>query len=91
MCVSTPEDTTRAEVRNQVSAGFFEMLRGYLLKEMIACADDFVEEARMDLDGGGFYLSPEDGSYVDRMEKPAHEILVTPHIFGLTRELAFIG
>lgn len=87
VCIA-PKDTTRAEVRTQVSGGFFDMHRGFLLKELIAVQTTFAEEAQWTLDGGGFYLSSEDGSYVDRMEKPAHEILATPHIFGLTRELA---
>ena len=87
VCV-TPEDAKRADVRNQVSAGFFESFRGYLLKEMIALQAVFVEELGWIADGGGLFLSPRNGAYTDEMEKPASELLVAPHVFGLTRELA---
>ena len=53
-----PEDAKRADVRNQVSAGFFESFRGYLLKEMIALQATFVEEVHWIADGGGLFLSP---------------------------------
>ena len=63
VCV-TPEDAKRADVRNQVSAGFFESFRGYLLKEMIALQATFVEEAGWIADGGGLFLSSRNGEYV---------------------------
>lgn len=87
LCID-PKDTKRAEVRTQVSAAFFEMHRGFRLNELIALQATFQEEPGWIMDGGGFFLNPVDGSYVSSMEEFANDILSTPHIFGLTRELA---
>jgi hypothetical protein len=83
-----PEETKRPEVRTQVSGVFFEMHRGFLLKELIGLQATFPEEAYWILDGGALSLSIRNGSYVDEMDKPPNELLMVPHVFGLTRELA---
>ena len=87
LCID-PRDTSRAEVRTQVSGAFFEAHRGFRLNELIALQATFLEEASWIMDGGGFFLNAADGSYASTMDKSADEILAFPHIFGLTRELA---
>jgi len=87
LCIH-PEDTRRAEVRTQVSAGFFEAHRGFLLKELIALQASFAEEPGWIVDGGALMLNPADGRYADPTEKADAAILWTPHVFGLSRELA---
>jgi hypothetical protein len=82
------KDTQRNEVRNQVSAAFFEMHRGFRLKELIGLQATFLEEAGWTMDGGAFFLSPTNGSYVKTIDMPPDRVLATPHVFGLTRELA---
>jgi hypothetical protein len=82
------KDARRNEVRTQVSAAFFEMHRGFRLNEIIGLQASFLEEAGWTMDGGAFFLSPENGSYVNTIDMPPDKVLTTPHIFGLTRELA---
>lgn len=40
------------------------------------------------MDGGGLFLDPTNGSYVDTIGKRSAELLIEPHIFGITRDLA---
>lgn len=87
LCIDT-KDTRRNEVRTQVSAAFFEMHRGFRLKELIGLQATFLEEPGWTMDGGAFFLSPTNGSYANRIDISPDEVLATPHVFGLTRELA---
>jgi hypothetical protein len=87
LCVDT-KDTRRNEVRTQVAAAFFEMHRGYRLKELIALQAAFLEEPGWNMDGGAFFLSPVNESYLNTVDISPDRILATPHVFGLTRELA---
>ena len=87
LCIDT-KDTRRNEVRTQVSAAFFEMHRGFRLKELIGLQATFSEEPGWTMDGGAFFLSPANGSYVNTIDMSPDKVLETPHVFGLTRELA---
>ena len=87
LCIDT-KDTRRNEVRNQVSAAFFEMHRGFRLKELIGLQATVLEEPGWTMDGGAFFLSPTNGSYVNTIDMSPDKVLATPHVFGLTRELA---
>ena len=87
LCIDT-KDTRRDEVRSQVSAAFFELHRGFRLKELIGLQASFLEELGWTMDGGAFFLSPANGSYVNTIDMSPDKILATPHVFGLTRELA---
>jgi DNA-binding CsgD family transcriptional regulator len=40
------------------------------------------------MDGGAFFLSPVNGSYVETISMSPDKVLATPHVFGLTQELA---
>jgi len=82
------KDAQRNEVRAQVSAAFFEMHRGFRLNEIIALQVTFIEEAGWTMDGGAFFLNPANGSYVNTIGIAPEKVLATPHVFGLTRELA---
>ena len=62
LCIDT-KDTRRTDVRAQVSAAFFEIHRGFRLKELIGLQAVFLEEASWTMDGGAFFLSPANGSY----------------------------
>lgn len=87
LCID-PKDAIRAEVQSQVTAGFFDAHRGFLLKELIALQGAFAEEPDWIVDGGGLLLNPTTGEYVDPTEKPGASILATPHVLGISRELA---
>ena len=87
LCIDT-KDTRRDEVRSQVSAAFFELHRGFRLKELIGLQASFLEEPGWTMDGGAFFLSPANGSYVNTIDMSPDKVLATPHVFGLTRELA---
>ncbi|HKV78639.1 MAG TPA: hypothetical protein VJP02_10885 [Candidatus Sulfotelmatobacter sp.] len=82
------KETLRNEVRAQVSAAFFEMHRGFRLKELVGLQSTSVEEPGWTLDGGAFFLSPSSGSYRNTIDVSPDKVLATPHVFGLTRELA---
>ena len=74
----------------QVSGAFVECHRGYLLKEMIALQATFPEEAQWIADSGSLLLDPVNGKYLSFQAWDAAMIISTPHVFGLTRELAFM-
>src|SRR5205823_5939541 len=40
------------------------------------------------IDGGGLFLNSANGLYVDTIGTPSAQLLMEPHILGLTRELA---
>jgi hypothetical protein len=88
LCIDD-KDTRRNEVRTQVSAAFFEMHRGFRLKELIGLQATFLEEPGWTMDGGAFFLSSANGSYVNTIDMSPDKVLATPHVFGLTRELAY--
>ena len=87
LCIDA-KDTRRDEVRTQVSAAFFDMHRGFRLKEFIGLQATVLEEPGWTMDGGAFFLSPTDGSYINTFDMSPDKVLATPHVFGLTRELA---
>lgn len=47
-----------------------------------------IEAMEGQIRSGGMYFSPVHRRYVDSVDKPLQEIIVEPHIIGLTRELA---
>jgi DNA-binding NarL/FixJ family response regulator len=68
-------------------AAFVAEHRGFLLKEVVAQGRS-VEAMEGAIRSGGLYFSPDHRCYVDSLEKPLHEVVAEPHLFGLTRELA---
>lgn len=87
LCIN-PKDTQRNEVRTQVLTAFFDMHRGFRLNELIGLQATFLEEPGWTMDGGAFFLSPSSGSYVKTIDMSSDKVLSTPHVFGLTRDLA---
>jgi hypothetical protein len=80
-------DIERVEVWTELMTAFLDHHRGFLLKELVAQGEspEHMEGMR---NTGGFLLNPEDGSYRDFKGKALHDILLEPHIVGLTREMA---
>ena len=81
------EDRYRLEVQNPVLTAFVEVHRGYFLKEMFFQAEN-AQHVEMVVNTGGLVLSPTGCGYLDFMDQKAQEVIVNPHVFGLTRELA---
>jgi hypothetical protein len=81
------EDIQRVEVWNELMAAFFKYHRGYLLKELVAQG-----ESEADLQAvrntGGLLWHGSDGRYGDFWDEDLNNLLRTPHIHGMTRELA---
>jgi DNA-binding NarL/FixJ family response regulator len=68
-------------------AAFVGEHRGFLLKELIGYGMS-LDALEGTLRSGGLLFSPVNGRYVDSVDRPLQEILVKPHVVGLTRELA---
>lgn len=81
------EDIARVEIWNELMLAFLEYHRGFLLKELVAQG-----ESMQHLEGirntGGFLLKSGDVCFGDFDGKPFQELLLEPHIVGLTREMA---
>ena len=85
-----PEEAKRDDVRMQVAGAFIECHRGYLLKEIIALQATFPQEAQWIADSGSLLLDAVDGKHVSFHPEDAERTIAAPHVFGLTRELAFM-
>jgi DNA-binding CsgD family transcriptional regulator len=68
-------------------AAFVEEHRGFFLGEVVSQGMS-VEALAGSIRSGGLYFSPVHRRYVDSTDKPLHEVIVEPHIVGLTRQLA---
>jgi len=66
---------------------FVEAHRGFLLKEITAHSMT-LEDLEGAIRSGGLFFSPDEGRYVESVNKPLHEVFAAPHLIGLTRELA---
>ena len=75
------------EALTAMIAAFVEEHRGFLLKELISNSTS-MKNLEGAIRSGGMLLSPVDGRYVESLDRPLHEILATPYLVGLTRELA---
>jgi DNA-binding CsgD family transcriptional regulator len=81
------EDVKRPEVGAELMASMFDNHRGYLLKELVGQADssEHLEGMR---NTGGHLFRPEVGDYGSFDGADLSEILLEPHVTGLTREIA---
>jgi DNA-binding CsgD family transcriptional regulator len=81
------EDIDRVEVWNELMTAFLDHHSGFLLKELVAQG-----ESAQHLEGirntGGFLLKSGDGCYGDFEGKDLRELVLEPHVAGLTREMA---
>jgi DNA-binding CsgD family transcriptional regulator len=66
---------------------FVEAHRGFLLKEITAHSMS-LENLEGAIRSGGLFFNPDEGRYVESVNKPLHEVFAAPHLIGLTRELA---
>ena len=87
LCIA-PESAARLEVRSQVTGGFFEMHRGFRLREIIGLQAAFPEEVHWILEAGGLFFKPAQQDYVGTTEISAADVVLQPHVLGLTRDLA---
>jgi DNA-binding CsgD family transcriptional regulator len=68
-------------------AAFVDEHRGFLLREIIAHAMT-LENLEGAIRSGGLFFNPVDGHYVESLHMSLHEVFASPHVVGLTRELA---
>jgi len=80
-------DMHRVEVWNSFLGTFIELHRGFLLNEIVG--NGFTEETLAAVKRAGYmFVSKVDGQYTDTIDKPPHELILEPHLIGLTRQLA---
>jgi len=81
------EDVNRVEVWTELMTAFLSEHVGFLLKELVSQG-----ESPQHLEGirntGGFLLKSQDVGYGDFDGTDLHELVLQPHIVGLTREMA---
>jgi hypothetical protein len=81
------EDVDRVEVWTELMTAFLEEHVGFLLKELVAQG-----ESPQHLEGirntGGLLFGPQDARYGAFDGTRLHELVLQPHIVGLTREMA---
>jgi DNA-binding CsgD family transcriptional regulator len=82
-----PEDLRRTEAGNVVMTAFIESYRGFLLNEFIVQAES-TEHFHGIRKAGGLYLNRADGHYGDFPDDHVCDVVMEPHIVGLTRESA---
>jgi len=75
------------EARTAMMTAFVAEHRGFLLKELISHAMT-LENLEAAIRSGGLFFNPDEGRYVESLNRPLHEVFAAPHLIGLTRELA---
>ena len=84
------EDMKRVEVWNVMMAAFLKDHRGYLVKELVAHAECVGQAQGMRISGSHLWNGT-DGRYSESWGENFDNLLRTPHIIGITRELALTG
>jgi len=82
-----PEYEAHSELPRYMMAAMIEVHQGYLWKEIIGTQPESVERLNHTLNTGGFLWDPIAGCYTNSTGKDPHEVVRSPHILGLTREL----
>ena len=75
------------ELPRYMMAAMIEVHQGYLWKEIIATHPESPDRLRHTLSTGGCLWDPIAGCYTDVVCKDAEEIVGTPHVIGVTRDL----
>lgn len=75
------------ELHRYMMGAFIEVHQGYRWKEIVATQSESADRLRHTLNTGGFLWDPIAGCYVDGVNRDLEEIVSTPHIVGITREL----
>jgi hypothetical protein len=84
---AVPGYEAHSELPRYMMAAMIEVHQGYLWKEIISAHPESPDRLRHTLDTGGFLWDPIGGCYTATFSKDPDEIVSTPHIIGLTREL----
>lgn len=85
-CVRS-EYEANGDVQRYMVSGFIETTRGYLWKEAIALQSWSSEHLDFILKTGGYLWDADAGGYTSQLSKTLGEIVVEPHVLGITREL----
>jgi len=75
------------ELPRYMMAAFIAVHQGYLWKEIIGVQPESPERLYHTLNTGGFLWDPIAGRYTGGVSKDPDEVVRTPHIVGVTREL----
>jgi len=81
------EDIDRVEVWHKLMDAFLDHHSGFLLKELVAQGESPQHLVGM-RNTGGSLLKPADGCYGNLDEKDFFELVLEPHVIGLTRAMA---
>jgi hypothetical protein len=81
-----PEGAHRPDVYHAFVASFVHYHRGFLIKELIGQVTS-VKHFQVIVNNGGFFLNASDGRYMRSPIEGPDELVMTPHIWGSTREL----
>ncbi len=82
-----PGYESQNELHRYVMAAFIEVHQGYRWKEIIASQSESADRLRHTLNTGGFLWDATAGCYTATVSKDPDEIVSTPHLVGITREL----
>jgi hypothetical protein len=82
-----PGYEAHSELPRYMMAALIEVHQGYLWKEIIGAHPESPDRLRHTLNTGGFLWDPIVGCYMATLNKDNDEIVSTPHIVGVTREL----
>ena len=82
-----PGYEAHSELPRYMMAAMIEVHQGYLWKEIIAAHPESPDRLSHTLNTGGFLWDPIAGCYTAAFSKDPDEIVRTPHIVGVTREL----
>ena len=82
-----PGFETNLDIYRKMGSAFIEEHRGFFWKELLAHQVDTVDRLHWMLQTGGLVWDPVAGRYADLSGKEPGEIVNTPHVFGLTREV----
>jgi hypothetical protein len=82
-----PGYEAHSELPRYMMAAFIEVHHGYRWKEIISPHPESPDRLRHTLNTGGLLWEPIAGCYTDAASRDLDDIVSTPHIVGITREL----
>jgi hypothetical protein len=82
-----PGYEAHSELPRYMMAAFIEVHQGYRWNEIVGSHPESPDRLRHTLNTGGFLWDPIAGCYKAAVNKDPDEIVSTPHIVGVTREL----
>jgi hypothetical protein len=82
-----PGYEVHGDLNRSMMSVFIETHRGYLWKELISSQIHSPEQLGYVFKTGGYFWDPFAGAYTSTLTKTPGEILASPHVLGMTREL----